>query len=722
MADTPVQSSLPIEAIAVFPAPGMAIPTAFTFSPDDQQVCYLYGPPGDPVQRLYALDVAGGEARVLVAPPGAGTQESNLSPEEELRRQRERMLAVGITRYAVNDATGRILIPSQGNLYVQDGPNAPLRLILDCTGKPPAQDAAFAPDSAQIAYVQAGEIWRVPAADGAPRQLTHGAQEGVTHGLAEYIAQEELGRRAGFWWSPDGAHIAFTEVDERHIPLYRIMHQGKAATGASAQEDHRYPFAGAANALVRLGVIPSAGGDPVWMETDLGAEGYIARVFWWPDGDLGAELLDRPQTRLDLVRFDIRTGRRTGILVEESKRWITMRTRHRFVLRDSSFVWASERSGFNHLYLYDQRGALVRQLTKGHWVVDDIASVDEDRRIAYFTGNRETLTEQHLYAVPLDGGSIRRITSRAGMHSATLDHACRTFIDQYSSLDQPPVITLRRLDDDGLVRRIFMPNDPRIRRFRLKPPQIVTLTNRAGTELYGAIYRPDPDRFGPGPYPTIVEVYGGPGPQMVQNSWVLTTALRTQYLRELGYLIFRLDNRGSARRGLAFEGALALRMGTVEVADQVDGVRWLVEQRLADPQRVGIIGWSYGGYMALMCLAKAPETFRVAVAGAPVTSWDGYDTAYTERYMGTPQENPRGYARGSALNVAKDIRGKLLIIHGMLDENVHFRHTARLINALIAARIPYDLLIFPDERHMPRRQADRVYLHERTIAFFREHL
>jgi dipeptidyl-peptidase-4 len=250
----------------------------------------------------------------------------------------------------------------------------------------------------------------------------------------------------------------------------------------------------------------------------------------------------------------------------------------------------------------------------------------------------------------------------------------------------------------------------------------VTLPNRDGTTLYGAIYRPPADRFGPGPYPTIVEVYGGPGPQTVQHAWPLTAVLRTQYLRSLGYLVFRLDNRGSARRGLAFEGALHRRMGTIEVADQVDGVKWLAAQGLADPARVGVMGWSYGGYMSLMCLAQAPEVFRVAVAGAPVTSWDGYDTAYTERYMATPAENPSGYAQGSVLSHVANIQGKLLIIHGMLDENVHFRHTARLINALIAARIPYDLLAFPDERHMPRRQADRTYQHERTIGFFLEHL
>jgi dipeptidyl-peptidase-4 len=219
-----------------------------------------------------------------------------------------------------------------------------------------------------------------------------------------------------------------------------------------------------------------------------------------------------------------------------------------------------------------------------------------------------------------------------------------------------------------------------------------------------------------------VEVYGGPTVQLAANEWDATAALQLQYLRNLGFLVFRLDGRGSTRRGLKFEGALRHRMGTVEVEDQVAGVRWLAERGLADPARVGVKGWSYGGYMTLLCLAKAPEVFKVGVSGAPVTAWDGYDTCYTERYMSTPAANPAGYAEGNVMNYVQHIKGKLLLVHGMLDENVHFRHTARLINALTRARKTYDLLVFPDERHMPRRLADRVYLNEQVIGYFQRHL
>jgi dipeptidyl-peptidase 4 len=713
---------IPVEALAVFPPPGMTAPNTFTFTLDNTHLLYLAASPDNPNQQLYAMNIQTGEIRVAVTPPGDGTQEDKLSPEEELRRQRERMLAVGITHYTRAQNSERLLIPILGSIYVQDHLDAPLRLVVDCAGKSPALTPTFSPDGTQIAYVQDDEVYVVSADGGEPVQLTQGARgTGKTHGLAEYIAQEELARSMGFWWSLDSSRIVYAEVDETHIPVYRIMHQGKDEVGDSAQEDHRYPFAGAENAKVRLAVSAVEGEDTVWLDTDFGHETYIARVFWWKDGAPGAEILNRAQDQLYLTRFDPETGERTVILHEQSDYWVSMRRKHFFLLNDNRFVWASERSGFNHLYLYDAQGSLICPLTGGEWVVDSIEGIDEENGCVYFTGAKDTPLETHLYRVSLDGGDIQRVTEEAGTHAIKLDNACQRFVDLYHNTTTPPTVLLKSLTDGSMLHTVHTPNDPRIEQFQLAPPEFVTLKNRDGTTLYGAVYRP-PAEYGEGPFPTIVHVYGGPGPQMVSNSWTMTCAMQLQYLRQQGYLIFRLDNRGSARRGVEFEGALKHRMGTVEVEDQVDGVRWLIEEGLADPERVGVTGWSYGGYMAAMCLAKAPDVFKVAVAGAPVTHWDGYDTAYTERYMGTPQENPDGYREGSVMAHVQHIRGKLLLVHGLLDENVHFRHTARLMNALNRARKPYDLLLFPDERHMPRRIDDRTYMHERIVGYFRTYL
>jgi dipeptidyl-peptidase-4 len=446
-------------------------------------------------------------------------------------------------------------------------------------------------------------------------------------------------------------------------------------------------------------------------------------VFWWRDGDLGAVVVNRPQQTLWLVRFDRTTGQRTTVMSEQNEPWITLPARGMIQLEQGAFVWASERSGFRHLYLFSRSGELQRQLTAGEWMVDDLLAVDEAGGVVYFTGNRDDPREKQLYAVPLVGGDLRRITQEPGTHEVVIDNACTRFADTWSAIDRPPTVTLRALADGGQLQSLPLPPDPRIEAFHLTPPELVAIHNREGEALYGAVYRPDTGVFGPGPYPTIVSVYGGPHAQEVTNSWGrMTASMNLQYLRGKGFLIFELDNRGSARRGLRFESALSRHFGSVEVDDQVDGVRWLVEQGLANPERVGVTGWSYGGYMALMCLAKAPDVFKLAVAGAPVTDYAGYDTAYTERYMETPATNADGYAQASVLAHVSKIRGKLLLIHGMLDENVHFRHSVRVLDALIKAGKPVDTLFFPDERHMLRHLPDRVYLNERIDSYFLSHL
>ena len=536
-----------------------------------------------------------------------------------------------------------------------------------------------------------------------------------------------MDRSRGYWWSPDSRMLAFEEVDETHIPVYRILHQGESTTGEGAQEDHRYPFAGQPNAKVRLGVVPVDGGSPVWM--DLGPEEdiYLARAGWLPNGQPWAQIENREQTVLDLVRFDPTSGQASRVLREESPVWINLHNAFHPIREGSlagGFIWASERTGFRHLYLYNAEGLLLRALTAGDWMVDDLCGVDETNGWAYFTATRESPLESHLYAVSLTStagveAEPRRVTQEAGMHQVILDHACRTFIDIHNALDTAPNVTLRALANGAKQVSIYEQADPRALEMGLEPPELVTLQSRDGAALYGALYRP---KTGAAPYAAIVSVYGGPHAQMVTNSWRMTTDLRAQYLREQGFLVFVLDNRGSARRGLAFEGAIKNHLGDLEVQDQVDGVRWLAEQGLADPARVGIYGWSYGGYMAAISLMRAPETFKAAVAGAPVTAWDGYDTHYTERYMGMPQSNREGYETSSVMQYVGQLAGRLMLIHGLIDENVHFRHTARLINALIETRKTYDLMLFPDERHMPRRLADRVFMEEQIVNFFKKEL
>lgn len=713
--------SIHLEDVATYPLPGQSFPTKAGFAPDNRRVTFLYSAQGSLVRQLFVFDPDSGEKRLLIEPPGGGATEENLSLEEKLRRERQRQLDLGITDYAWAPAGERILLPFPDGLYVWEG-NDLHQLVSSEAG--PVLDPRFSPDGNWIAYVQGEELHVIPAQGGNPVQLTTGARgSGRTHGLAEYIAQEEMGRSQGYWWSRDSSMLAYTEVDETHIPVYRIVHQGKDQVGEGAQEDHRYPFAGQSNAVVRLFVVERAGGQPVQMNLGQNADIYLARVAWLPDGRLVAQVENREQTRLDLLAFDPPTGQPTCLLTETSAVWINLHDLFK-PLQSGGFLWASERSGYRHLERYDEQGRKVGDLTSGAWMVDALAGVDESAGLVYFTASRETPLESHLYVVDLEGDQPRRITTAPGMHAVTLDRTCRRFVDVHDSITQPPRVTLRALVDQEEfaageeIAVIHESGDARIDQLDLHPPEMVTLSNRGGETLYGAVYRPPADEFGPGPYPTLVSVYGGPHAQMVTSGWKMTANMRAQYLARQGFLVFVLDNRGSARRGLQFEGALKHRMGTVEVEDQVDGVRWLVRQGLADPQKVGIYGWSYGGYMAAMSLFRAPETFKAAVAGAPVTHWDGYDTFYTERYMGTPQLNPEGYQDGAVMSHANKPSGSLLIVHGLIDENVHFRHTARLINALIQARKTYGLLLFPDERHAPRKLADRVFMEEQIRDFF----
>jgi dipeptidyl-peptidase-4 len=725
MEDWPTTSPFSIEDTAVIPVPGMTLPNNLSFSLDNARLLYLLGTSSDPAQKLWALETATGATALLLEPPGGGVGEDALSLSEVLRRQRVRSRTTGITSYARAERAERILVPLRDGLYVLDEPGASARRIV--VGED-LQMPALSPDGDHVAFVRDAEVYVASAEDGTadtePRQITRGAREaGMTNGLAEYAAQEELDRRDGFWWSPDGLWIAYEEVDERHIPPYVITHQSAETTGPEAREEHRYPFAGAENAHVRLGIVSADGGVPVWMDLDFGEEVYLVRVFWWRDGDLGVVVVNRAQQALWLVRLDRATGQRTTVLTERTVPWITVPARGLVQLEQDAFVWASECSGYRHLYLYARSGVLQRQLTSGEWMVDDLLAVDEADGVVYFTGNRDDPREKQLYLVPLVGGDVRRVTQEPGMHDVVLDNTCKRFVDTWSALDRPPTVTLRRLTDGVVQQTLPLPPDLRIEAFQLTAPELVEIVNREGDTLYGALYRPDPGVYGPGPYPTIVSVYGGPHAQEITNSWGrMTASMNLQYLRGMGFLIFGLDNRGSERRGLRFEGALARHFGSVEVDDQVDGVHWLVAQGLADPQRVGITGWSYGGYMALMCLAKAPDVFKMAVAGAPVTDFAGYDTAYTERYMETPATNADGYVQTSVLTHVNEIRGRLLLIHGMLDENVHFRHSARLLNALIQAGKPVDTLFFPNERHMLRFLPNRVYLNKRIDAYFLAHL
>jgi dipeptidyl-peptidase 4 len=722
----PSHQPIPFEEIAKFPLPGTALPAQVAFSPTGRVLTYVFSPDSSLDRRLFAVDLDAAEATnsdpFEVRVGDRGVREDVLSRDEQLRRERAREIGLGVTTATWAREGDVLLVPLPDGLHVVRGlsgdPASSIsRRVVDA-GSGPVLGPQLSPDGSKVAFVRDGELV-VADTDGAetPRVLTGTAVEGRNNGLAEFIAQEEMARDEGVWWSSDSKYLAYAEVDERAIPLFRIVHQGSDEVGPDAVESHRYPFAGGQNAVVRLGVIAVGGGTTVWMETG-DADQYLARVHWTPGGELVAELLSRAQDVLRVVAFAPDTGAGRLLHVERSAEYVNLHNDFR-ALENGEWLWSSERSGFRHLEIRSASGELLRVLTEGEWQVDKVEAVDEEMGLVYFSATRDGPLERHLYTVGLNGGMIRKITNEPGTHAVVVGTRCGLFVDRHASLESPPNVRVRAIEDGVVLATLHGRRDPRIDALGLRPPEIVDLTADDGTLLYGLYYAPEPSDL---PVPLVVSVYGGPHVQLVVDDWAPTVAMRAQALRRLGYAVLVVDNRGSARRGAVFERAIWRNLGVLEVADQVRGVRWAVAERNCDPKRVAIYGWSYGGYMALSCLTKAPELFGAAVAGAPVTDWDGYDTCYTERYMGTPLENADGYAAASVLNHVDEIAGDLLLVHGMIDENVHFRHTARLINRLVVAKKEHQLLCFPEERHLPRRLADRAFMEENVIGWLTDAL
>jgi dipeptidyl-peptidase-4 len=483
---------------------------------------------------------------------------------------------------------------------------------------------------------------------------------------------------------------------------------------------------------VQLGVTDVRSGAVTWIDLGADRDIYLARVNWLPDGKtLAIQRESRDQRRLDLLFADIETGRSRIVLTETSGSWIDLNNELWFLNHSHEFVWLSSRDGFQHLYLYDYEGHLLRQLTAGKWNVDDfraraIKAIDEPHRLIYFTATEKSPTERQLYKTSLDTQNpqkIDRISREDGVHDITMSPDARFYVDYFTSNTQPPQVSLHGAD--GKLTSYLLensldathPDAPYLADNSV--PEFGTLTAADGQLLYYRLFKPlhfDPAKH----YPAIVEVYGGPGVQRVLDSW--TGSSFTQILTRAGYVVFQLDNRGSGFRGTAFQAPIHDKLGEIEVIDQVQGAHWLASQGFVDPARIGVWGWSYGGYMTLMLMFKAPDVFRAGVAGAPVTDWTLYDTHYTERYLGRPQDNAAGYEASSALPYAEDLRGKLLVMHGMADDNVLFLNSTKLFRKLQDLDKPFDVMVYPGAKHGLIRQHDGRHAYAMMLRFFNENL
>ena len=718
----------------LFDAPALAGPTivGLKISPDGSRVTYLKGKADDKDRLdLWEYNIRDKVARLLVDSRALAPASSTLSAEEISRRERQRTAALsGILEYSYSPSGDALLFPLSGALYyyrLATHHQKPSVVAIDTHGF--VTDPTISPSGAAVAYVRDQNLYVYDIAAKSESQLTRDGTGPVKNGMAEFVAQEEMDRSTGYWWAPDGRHIAFVRVDESPI---KVTERFEISADNVATFPQRYPAAGTPNVLVRLGVSDVQTHEVTWM--DLGAEQdiYLARVDWLPDGKtLAVQRESRDQRQLDLLFADIGTGQSRTVLTETSKTWIDLHHELTFLKYAREFVWASSRDGYQHLYLYDYDGHLIRQLTAGSWMVDDFRAratmgIDEKARLIYFTATERSPTERHLYRTSLDTAdphSVHRITQEAGVHAISMSPDTRFYVDSFSSVANPSQVTLHAADG-GLMATLLEnrldaqhPDAPYLADNSL--PEFGTLTAVDGQTLYYRLYKPvhfDANKR----YPAIVDVYGGPGTQRVLNNW--SGASFTQILTRAGYVVFQLDNRGSAFRGTAFQAPIHDKLGDAEVADQVLGARWLGSQTFVDSNRIGVWGWSYGGYMTLMLMFKAPEVFKAGVAGAPVTDWSLYDTHYTERYLDQPQHNADGYAASSVFPFVSGLKGSLLVMHGMADDNVLFLNSTKLFRKLQDLNKPFDVMVYPGAKHGLLRQHDGRHAYRTILRFFTDNL
>jgi dipeptidyl-peptidase 4 len=732
VAGAPHAAELTIDRL--FDAPALAGPTivGLKISPDGSRVTYLQGKAEDKDRLdLWEYNIQAGRARILVDSKALAPVKEKLSDEELNRRERQRTAALsGILEYSFAPSGRAVLFPLGGNLYYCDLTKPAKDAVVEINHSTSfASDAAISPAGGYVAFVRDQNLQVYDIAKGQGKALTSDGGGPIKNGMAEFVAQEEMDRSTGYWWAPDDRHIAFARVDETPV---KVTERFEIAADNVATFAQRYPAAGGPNVLVRLGVTDVQSGAVTWI--DLGSETdiYIARVNWLPDGKtLAIQRESRDQRRLDLLFADTETGHSRVMLTETSKTWIELNNELTFLAHSREFIWASNRDGYQHLYLYDYDGHLLRQLTSGAWNVDDFRSraikgIDEKNRFVYFTATEKSPTERQFYRTSLDTQDphkIERISQENGLHGVTMSRDAKFYVDEFTNSTQPLQVVLHAADGKVLATLLENrlnaqhPDAPFLADNSV--PEIGTLTAVDGQTLYYRLYKPlhfDPAKH----YPAIVDVYGGPGVQRVLDSW--TGSSFTQILTRAGYVVFQLDNRGTAFRGTAFQAPIHDKLGDVEVADQVLGARWLGSQSFVDPARIGVWGWSYGGYMTLMLMFKAPEVFRAGVAGAPVTDWGLYDTHYTERYLDRPQDNEAGYAASSALPYAKDLKGSLLVMHGMADDNVLFLNSTKLFRKLQDLGKPFDVMVYPGAKHGLTRQHDGRHAYATIKRFFDENL
>ena len=707
----------------IFDDPSLAgkAPVQLKFSPDGSRVTYLQGKTDDYNRYdLWEYNLKDNKNRLLVDSAALFSGPENLSDEEKARRERQRIFGKGILEYKWSKDGKALLFPLNGDLYYYELASAKSRKLTDTDAF--ETDARFSPKGHYVSFIREQNLYALNLKTGKEIQLSNDGGGVIKNGMAEFVAQEEMGRMTGYWWSGDEAKIAYTRVDES--PVKEAIRNEIYADEVKLF-NQRYPFTGTDNVEIKLGVVNINNQKTDWIDLGEDKDIYIARAKWLKDNKtLSYQWQDRSQHNLELRFYNSDSKKQKVALTETSKTWINLHFDLEFLNDKKHFVWASERDGFKHLYLYRTNGEMIRQITQGDWVVDSLKGIDEKKGIVYFAGRKDTALESHLYSVPLfKKGEIKRVTELGAYHNVVIAKDNKTFIDNSSSVNKPGSAALRKINGDFIT---WLEENKLDKSHPLTPyladlitPEYGTLTAEDGQTMHYRLFKPTNYQDGK-KHPVIVNVYGGPHAQRVTNSW-RSKNLYFQYMAQQGYVIFQLDNRGSYNRGKKFEDVIYKHLGVSEVADQIKGVEFLRTLDYVDPERIGIYGHSYGGYMALMTMFKAGDYFKAGVSGAPVTDWALYDTHYTERYVGHPATNAKGYEASAVFPYAEGLKGPLMIYHGMADDNVLFTHATKLFKQLQDQEKQFEMMTYPGSKHSLRGKSVQTHLHQTITSFFNRH-
>lgn len=606
-----------------------------------------------------------------------------------------------------------LLVKSNGDLFYMDSQENTVRQITKTLYD--EADPKLSPDCKLIVFRKDYDLYSVRVDNGYIRTLTRGGTAERMNGRLDWVYPEELKLASAVWWSPDSQHIAFLQFDVSDEPVY--PHADYLAEPPHP-EPQRYPKAGDANAEVRLGIIDRISNKTRFVDLGPTRDYLLARVNWLPDGKrIAVQRLNRIQNDLKLIFVDVETLETEVILTEKDKHWVNVSDSFTFIPKMDAFLWTSENTGYRHLYLYYLKERYAKQLTEGTWEVTDVLGVHEEQDAVFVEGTKESPLERHIYSIPLSGGPPKRISAEEGSWSAIVSPDGDYWVARHNSLTKPTgqfVMTASGKRHDTLTER----DGDDAAEFEILPTEFHTVLTDDGTELFASLIKPagfDPSKK----YPVIVQVYGGPHAQSVRNNWSGPSV--DQVYAHNGFVVWQLDNRGTSGRGHVFETPVFRKLGVVELEDQLNGVEYLKKLGFVDEERIGVNGWSYGGFMTLNCLLNAPEVFKAGISGAPVVDWNYYDTIYTERYMDVPQENQEGYSLSSLLPNAGNLKASLLLVHNLWDDNVHFQNTLQLVDRLQKAGKQFQLMIYPQKAHGVRGEAAK-HMRKMMLDFFEREL